>query len=108
MVISDFRELKDMNFSKLHGRITNKSQKYAINAVALKIFYKDCPSEASTQSCSTVGEESALIMKTVLPGETTEFYTFIPSNPPVANKFLLVDRLVDYVEASKVENEKSK
>lgn len=107
VILSNLREERDMNFRQLYGRITNKSRQHSINAVALKIFYKDCETETNAKNCSVIGEESTIILKSILPGETVDFNTFISSNQPVAKKILLVDRLVDYVEASKVNNEKS-
>lgn len=104
VVLSDLKEERDMNFRKLNGRITNRSQKYCINYVPLKIYYKDCPVEGAANNCMVIGEESSAIMKYVLPGETVEFSAFLETVPPVPKNFLMVERVIDYVEASKYEN----
>ncbi|GEM_PF-6407194 len=102
VVLSDLKEMEDSGLRKLSGRITNKSPKYLLNAVALRIVYKDCQEGAGNQNCSTLGKEKAVIMRSVLPGETKDFSTIIPSNRPVATKSLVVDRLIEYVEAGKI------
>lgn len=100
--LSDLREEQGQQFRKLYGEITNKSADSIINTVGFKIIYKNCRDGVNNQSCSKIGEESTIIMKTVLPGESIAFETILSSNYPNVNKFMFMERQVDYVKASKV------
>ena len=101
MSLSGLKVEQGQQFRKLYGDITNNSPDNIINTVGFKIIYKNCLDRANKQKCSKIGEESSLIMKTVLPGETIEFETILFSDHPI-NKFTLMERHVDFVIASKV------
>lgn len=105
VVLSDLNTVQETSFRKLYGRITNNSPLYKVQSVALKIMYKDCQSEANAQKCQVIGEEPAVIMKSLLPGETTDFYTIISSSKQMSNKFVIVKYNIDYVEAFKASND---
>jgi len=98
--LSGLKVEQGQQFRKLYGEITNNSPDFIINTVGFKIIYKNCQERVNKQDCSKIGEESSLIMKTVLPGETIEFETILSSDHPI-NKFTLMERHVDFVIASK-------
>lgn len=57
----------------ISGRVTNKSPRYTISQLALKITFQDCTGEPPSQSCVAIGETTEHIYKQIPPQQARDF-----------------------------------
>jgi len=58
---------------KFAGRIRNKSKRYSLQSVDVRIVYYDCAERAAAGTCTVIGERNETIYLQIPPGQARPF-----------------------------------
>jgi 4-amino-4-deoxy-L-arabinose transferase-like glycosyltransferase len=100
-------ELSDMTFNMrggaLNGRLRNKSTRYVVSEVGLRVIVEDC----DASGCDTVGEKDARISESTPAGQARDFSesVYFSTSPTARRGRLNWHYQVTYVEAHRASNE---
>jgi len=69
---------------KLKGRVTNRSPKYALSSLTLKISMEDCTGEGDKRSCVTIAENAEFIFLSIPPQQARDLNesVYFPGGAP--------------------------
>lgn len=55
------------------GRIENRSKRYSLRSVAIRLVFYDCADRSDTSTCGVIGERHETIYVTIAPGQEETF-----------------------------------